>query len=255
MGRRFPLALAMILLAGMEVASACSYAPGHGPPTDEELFSQASTVFVGHVFRVEKAGLVRERELLAFPPWWKEESRPPKTAVESMPPIPAIEATFRIVEVFKGEPPTDSKIRAPIYMHCVGPMLLAGADHVFFLHEGNFVRSWLEGRTAYNRPTPEQDAERMDGHVDLAGQSLHFRSRGKGLTACTGAFEKAGTTISRQAANRALDPRKSLGQVGPGEPTEQLNDVRRHSPSLVVNQYPVPAREIVHAVDAQSMQV
>jgi hypothetical protein len=158
--------LAILLFAKTAAAHACSYAPGHEPPSDEELFAQASTVFVGHVFRVEKSGTVSQRELLAFPPWWKLESLPPKATVESMPPIPAIEATFRVVEVFKGDPPTDGKIRAPIYMHCVGSILLAGADHVFFLYEGNFVRTSLEGRAVFNRPTPEQDAE----HKRLLGK-------------------------------------------------------------------------------------
>src|SRR5262249_18612234 len=148
---------ALLLVAGTQAARACSYSFGHEPPSDEQLFSQASTVFVAHVFRVEKAGVVSQRELLAFPPW-RVESPPPKSAIESKPPIPAIEATFRVVEVFKGEPPSDGKVRAPIYMHCVGPALLAGSDHVFFLHEGNFVRSWLEGRPSLNL-TPEQDAE------------------------------------------------------------------------------------------------
>jgi hypothetical protein len=159
MRRQLCAVFAMLLLARMEAAIACSYAPGHGPPSDEELFAMASTVFVGHLVRVEEAGVVSERELLTFPPWAKVDSLPPREVIEAFPPWPAVEGTLRVVEVFKGQPPADGKIRAPIYMHCVGPLLLAGLDYVIFLYEGNFVRSSVESRGVFSRPTREQDGE------------------------------------------------------------------------------------------------
>lgn len=161
MRRHLYFAFAMLLLAGMEAAIACSYAPGYGPPSDEELFAKASTVFVGRLVRVEEAGVVSVRELLAFPPWTKVEARPPREVIESLPPWPAVEATFRVVEVFKGQPPADGKIRAPVGNYCTGPLLWAGSDHVFFLYEGNFVRSLEESRPAFIRPHQERDDGRF----------------------------------------------------------------------------------------------
>jgi hypothetical protein len=154
MRRQLFLALAMLLLARMEAANACSRTePG---PSDEELFGKASAVFVGHVIRVEEAGAVSMSELLASPPWEKTEWRPSKAELESLPPYPAVEATFRVVEVFKGEPPVGGKIRAPVGNYCTGPLLLVGSDQVFFLYEGNFVRSNDEVRPAFARPAPNE---------------------------------------------------------------------------------------------------
>ena len=42
---------AMLLLGKFDAASACSMV---NPPSDEELFAKASTVFVGHIFRTEE---------------------------------------------------------------------------------------------------------------------------------------------------------------------------------------------------------
>ena len=137
MRRQLFLALAMLLLARMEAGSACSYPPGYGPPSDEERFAKASTIFVGHLVRVEEAGLVRADEAgLAG-------------GSQLVPPWPALEGTFRVVEVFKGQPPADGKIRAPRWFTCGAPVLMVGEDIVFFLHEGNFVRSWLEANGAH----------------------------------------------------------------------------------------------------------
>lgn len=143
MRRQLFFLLVMLLFTKAEAARACSYAPGYEPPSLEELFAKATAVFVGRVVRVEEAGVVSVREILAVPPWVKVETVPPKDFVESLPPYPAIEATFRVVEIVKGQPPADGKVRAPRYVHCNGPLVLAGLDHIFFLSESNFVRSWM----------------------------------------------------------------------------------------------------------------
>src|SRR5262245_54373339 len=153
------LLLAMLLLAGVEAAIACSRLDE--PPSDEELFAKASAVFVGHVVRVEEAGAVSVREWLAYPPWVKVEWRTPKAVAESSPPWPALQATFRVVEVFKGQPPADGKIRAPVGNYCTGPLFWVGSDHVIFLYEGNFVRSSDESRPAFSFGRPGRDDERF----------------------------------------------------------------------------------------------
>jgi hypothetical protein len=121
------------------------------------MFAKASTVFIARVVRVEEAGLVSLHELQAYPPWRRAEELPNRT-IESVPPWPAIEASLRIVEVLKGQPPADGKVRAPRYVLCGGTMILAGLDHVFFLFEGNFVHAWTAGRV----PTRGQ----ADAYVD-----------------------------------------------------------------------------------------
>jgi hypothetical protein len=152
---RFLLAaLAMLLLGSTQSAIACSRIGS--APTEEELFANATAVFVGHVTRVEEAGVVSLRERLAFPPWFKTEWQPSKAELESLPPFPAVEATFQVVEVFKGQPPADGKIRAPVGNYCTGPILLVASDHVFFLFEGNFVRLNDEVRFAFARLAPTE---------------------------------------------------------------------------------------------------
>jgi hypothetical protein len=120
MRRLLLLVLAMPLLAGIDTARACSYSPGHGPPTEEQLFARASAVFVARIVRVEEAGTVR--------------------VLESGPPATAVEAAFRLKEVLKGMPPPDGKVRAPAITICALP-LLAGVDYVFFLYGDNFVHT------------------------------------------------------------------------------------------------------------------
>jgi hypothetical protein len=116
MRRRVCLLLVPFLLARIDVAIACSFAL----PSVEKLYAGASAVFVGALISVEEAGVVSAGEL------------PPRIAVE---------ATFRVIEVLKGDPPANGKIRAPTFEAC-GPVLLVGWEYVFFLYEDNFIRSW-----------------------------------------------------------------------------------------------------------------
>jgi len=112
------LVLVLMVLAKIDTAIACSVSL----PDVEKQYARASAVFVGHLVSVDEAGVVSTGELL-----------PPRVAVE---------ATFRVVEVLKGEPPAGGKIRAPAFEVC-GPILLAGWEYLFLLYEGgNFISSW-----------------------------------------------------------------------------------------------------------------
>src|SRR5262245_61861493 len=84
------LLLAAVLLAKLNAASAGSM---RNPPNDEDLFAEASTVFVGHIFRTEEIEI-------KIPVPGSTETRA----------VPAMEGTFRLIEVLKGEPPEDRKV-------------------------------------------------------------------------------------------------------------------------------------------------
>jgi hypothetical protein len=81
------------------------------------LFAQASTVFTAHLLRTEEISA--------------------KIAHHSE---PVVEAAFRTIEIFKGQPPTDGKIMSPVYLpgNCSVP-LLAGSDYLIFLYDSNVV--------------------------------------------------------------------------------------------------------------------
>ena len=119
--RRLICLLFVLILAKADTAAACS------PPTDfpalEKLHAQASAVIVGHLERVEEAGIVSAGE------------QPPREVT--------VEGTFRVVEVLKGQPPANGKIRGPAFEAC-GPILWVGWDYLFFLDQGNFVPSPFE---------------------------------------------------------------------------------------------------------------
>src|SRR5262245_48642605 len=124
--RRHICLLVLLLLARTDAAVACSVSL----PFYENLDAAASAVFVGRLVSVEEAGVVSAGEL------------PPRVAVEG---------TFRVIEVLKGQPPADGKVRAPAFEAC-GPLLLAGWEYVFFLHEGNFIASGERALPIYNWP-------------------------------------------------------------------------------------------------------
>jgi hypothetical protein len=99
-------------------------APAHACTFDrlshEQLFARASTVFVAHVVRTEEA--------MGLSPL----SDKPEVIVE---------ASFRIVEVLKGQTPKDGKVksRVPLGGNC-SIELLAAIDYLFFLNNDlNFV--------------------------------------------------------------------------------------------------------------------
>jgi hypothetical protein len=121
------LLLATVLLAKLNTASACSMS---NPPNDEDLFARASTVFVGHIFRTEEI-------IIQIPV-------PGGTNTRAE---PAVEGTFRLVEVLKGEPPADRKVVSSIPAMCV-QWLMVGLDYLIFLDPGsNIIVSALDKGT------------------------------------------------------------------------------------------------------------
>jgi hypothetical protein len=78
--RKLPFLLfAMLLLGGLGAAADC---PTTSRPTDEELFARASTVFLAHIVRTEEVEF---------------QAQVPGSAGTRG--TPALEATFRLVEV------------------------------------------------------------------------------------------------------------------------------------------------------------
>jgi hypothetical protein len=138
--RKLPLLLfAMLLLGRLEAAGAC---PTPSRPTDEELFANASTVFLAHIVRTEEI-----------------ESQVQVPGAAGTHATPALEATFRLVEVLKGEPPSDRKVKAPMPTMCaMSPWV--GLDYVIFLNEGDEFIVW-----ALDMGTPLVDRSPRDKEV------------------------------------------------------------------------------------------
>lgn len=114
----------LLTVGSVSQALACSTL---GPePTREELFRKASAVIAAHMIRTEEV-----------------EARLPRSNRQQM----IVEGTFRVVEVLKGTPPSDLKIKSFTFGpgNCTVP-ILSGADYVLFLHddEQGFV-SWPGG--------------------------------------------------------------------------------------------------------------
>src|SRR5262249_43912088 len=116
MPRWLRLSTALLLLSGPTAALACSFVEH----SEEERFAEASAIFLARVVQTEEiAGLVPVRD-----------GRP----------FSIIEAKFLVIEVFKGQPPTDGKVRSlkdPDGAACAEP-LLAPHDYLFFLGEDGF---------------------------------------------------------------------------------------------------------------------
>jgi hypothetical protein len=112
---------AMLLLGHLEAANACRFFAGNKQNPDspqEQLFEMASTVFVGHVIRTEEAEPLRDHKFGTT------------TRV--------LEATLRIKEVLKGEPPADGKVRAYASQGC-NVLLVPGFEYVIFLFKDNDI--------------------------------------------------------------------------------------------------------------------
>jgi hypothetical protein len=132
--QRFPrvhLLIALLFLANPAAGLACSY--GDLPDSDEELFASASTVFLARVVRTEEV----------------------KGLSPSMPTM--VEATFRVVEIFKGQPPRDGKVSSGRLeeANCSAD-LRAAQDYVFFLGEDGQV----SGLTARRLNHPDWPPDR-----------------------------------------------------------------------------------------------
>jgi hypothetical protein len=110
-----------MLLLGISAASACSW---DQTITDEQRLSRANSVFIAHVIRTE-------------------EIEPPHSGADVsrfFADAPIIRATFRTVEVFKGQPPVDATIRSVVFGggNCTLP-IIAGLDYLVFLSDDTFV--------------------------------------------------------------------------------------------------------------------
>ena len=106
------LGTAFLSIACITPAIGCS---PRNHPTEAELVHTAKSVFVAHVFRTE-------------------EEAPRAADFDNG--EPHLTGSFRIIEIIKGAPPEDGKVRDRIY----GPGncslgLRAGFDYVFFIQE------------------------------------------------------------------------------------------------------------------------
>jgi len=139
----------MLLLGRLEAAGACQISDPH---TDEQLYAKASAVFVGRIFRTEEV-----------------EGRLEFAGTVDLRVVPLVEATFRLVEVLKGDPPVDRKIRGLIGHSTCGVSLLVGFDYLIFLNEGsNFVVSEPDAgtRALFERRRVEEDTYCQAANAD-----------------------------------------------------------------------------------------
>jgi hypothetical protein len=95
-------------------ASACSW---DRTVSHEQLFARATSVFIGHIVRTEEIDNSNDgqREM-------------------------TIEGAVRVVEMLKGSPPADGKIRSRVYGpgNCTIP-IMAGTDYLLFIHEDDLI--------------------------------------------------------------------------------------------------------------------
>ena len=87
-------------------------------------------------------------------------------------PEPLVEATFRIIETLKGEPPVDGKIKSLVWSNgnC-GVLLVAALDYLLFLHGDNYV---LIG--GGSRPISLEGVESVTAETRSLPQSLRALS-------------------------------------------------------------------------------
>jgi hypothetical protein len=134
MFRRAGLVLAFV--ASIDVATACEQAR---PDSDAQHFAEASAVFVGHIFRTEEYDgidpLDGQRRLM-------------------------VAADVRPIEVLKGTPPADGKVKSGVFMpgNCSVP-LFVGYDYILFLYKDDFL-VFGDGSDIFDHDRPE-DEERL----------------------------------------------------------------------------------------------
>jgi hypothetical protein len=123
--------VAAILLITIRDANACSW---DRSISFEQLFAQATSVFIGHVIRTEEAedSIDGERQMI-------------------------IEGAVRVVEVLKGPSPAGGKIRSRVYSpgNCAIP-IMAGIDYLLFIYEDNLI-SYPSGSRAL--PSLKEDLQ------------------------------------------------------------------------------------------------
>jgi hypothetical protein len=106
--QRFLLLLLFVaMLVNTTSVRACSYER----LSVEQLYAKASTVFVAHIVRTEEAAGLSPL---------------------SVKPEAIVEATFRLVENLKGQPPPDGKVKSLVWSNGNCSVLLAaGLDYLF----------------------------------------------------------------------------------------------------------------------------
>jgi hypothetical protein len=112
-----------IIIAIMALTNSAHGCSSLEQPTEEETVAKASTIFLAHLLRVEEAGS-------AFPDEPHHGGNGDKI----------IEGTFNVLEVIKGVPPEDHKIKSLAYGtgNCAIP-LLVGNDYLIMLEKDNVV--------------------------------------------------------------------------------------------------------------------
>ncbi|MGB3810516.1 MAG: hypothetical protein WA943_10495 [Parvibaculum sp.] len=121
-GHRLVCCLGLFLLTCATNALACSVDPS-AQRRPEDLFSDAATVVVAHLTKVEEIDAPNENNRMGV-----------------------IQGTFRPIEVIKGKLPAGNKVKSPAFGpgNCSIP-LLAGMDYVFYLDgKLNYV-TWVTG--------------------------------------------------------------------------------------------------------------
>ena len=124
------------------------------PPTDEDLFASAKSVFVAHLYRTEE--------------------RMTDLGITGKP-IPNVEGSFTVVEVLKGTPPSNGKVVDMVF----GPGncslgLFAGLDYVFFIQDDkhNLV-IWPTGSRAFINIEAADAVKAITALHKLSSQAAH----------------------------------------------------------------------------------
>lgn len=157
LSKRFLLAASSLLLfAGS--AMACS---SPNPPTDQELFAKATSVFRARVTEVKLATLV-------------DPDHPSRT-------VEVVEARYEVKEVFKGAPPASGIVRDLPY----GPGncslgLLPGMEYVFFPGKYEMVLLF-SGSFAFFNAEAKEVRQHLDEIRRLAAASRDATSKPAGL--------------------------------------------------------------------------
>jgi hypothetical protein len=121
------LAIASWLMA--DAALACSPPPPN--LSTSEKYANAATVFHAHIT---------------------------KTEISAEHPF-VVEATFRVVEAFKGTPP--AKVRSSVFRPgACGFPLLVGIDHLFFLADGQ-IDVWLNDNSVWGFMPEQPQAQKL----------------------------------------------------------------------------------------------
>lgn len=123
------LTIFCLCLINGHAAQACTFEDSSAPP--EAFFRKAETVFWAHVTQTEE----KTADSLKFMNQAESFSLGPsrtKTGEKNGPHI--VEATFDVVEIFKGNPPDDHVVRDLVISpgNCATP-LVVGFDYMFFI--------------------------------------------------------------------------------------------------------------------------